>query len=86
MAPGDNNTPRNHNSLGENDADRLLGELRTPLTVICGYTQLLQRRLRRGGELRSDYLLARLAVIEQSTRDLEIRLQAVERNRPRRDR
>ena len=76
--PGHHDASHNPHSLDADGVDRLVDDLRMPLTAILGYSQLLQRRLRHGDAPDAAYLLARLAAIERSTQDIETRLQVVE--------
>lgn len=72
--------PRGTNPTdGQGDSDRWSSEalqhhIRTPLSVIYGYVQLLQRRLRRGEVLDQADLLRTLGYIDQAARAIEGRL------------
>ena len=78
MGPGDRNAPHNSHHLDGGTVDRLLDDLRIPLTVVSGYAQLLQRRLRQDEEPDAAYLLARLAAIEEYAGRIEARLRRFE--------
>ena len=63
-----------HRSDAE-ESDRVLQhDLRTPLAVICGHAQLLQRRLRRGDALDRDELLRTLGHVQLAAKAIEARL------------
>ncbi len=67
------------------DDDTLEGltqRLGSPLAVICGYSQLWQRRTRRGDELDRDQLLRALATIELSGRKIEQLTRQVKGQKP----
>lgn len=76
MEPRDNtgaNGPRrNEGHL----SGEVLHDIRTPLSVIYGHVQLLQRRLRQGETLENDQLLQKLNYIEQAARSIEAHLRA----------
>lgn len=78
MEPGHCNTPHNPHGLDGDGVDRLVDDLRKPLTIIRGYSQLLQLWLRKGEVPDAAYLRTRLAAIERSTQEIETRLEAVE--------
>ncbi len=57
-------TPPRH--LGDDTADEVVDRIASPLTVIRGWSQLWQRRIRRGEDLDRQQLFQALATIEQS--------------------
>jgi hypothetical protein len=54
-----------------------LESLVNPLSVVRGYTQVLQRRLRQGHVIDSDELLQTLDLIEEASRMIKTRLDAL---------
>jgi len=58
--------------------ERIIHQLRSPLVVISGQTQLLARWARRSGHPDADAVLARLAVIERLVRELDERITALD--------
>ena len=70
MQPAEDNDEAEH--------DRALGDLRMPMTVILGQTQLLRRRIRQGKVRHTGECLETLARVEWSIRDMEVRLRALE--------
>ena len=51
-----------------------LERLANPLSVVHGYTQLLQRRIRGGHVMKDDELLRILSLIEGASRSIKTRL------------
>lgn len=51
-----------------------VNNIRTPLTVVSGHVQLLQRRIRRGQPLDKDDLLRSLGHIERAAQAIEAQL------------
>lgn len=81
LGPRDHDASPNGHPLNDDGIDQLLDDLRSPLTLIRGSSQILLRRARRDNTVNTDYLIARLAIIERSTRDIEARLQDMEHRR-----
>jgi signal transduction histidine kinase len=74
MEPRDNSRRHEDEPSDGGATDRMLHDLGTPLAVVHGHVQLLQRRLRRGQVLHSDELLRTLSTMEQATRAITARL------------
>ncbi len=69
-------TPPNH---PEDDMVKgALSRIASPLTVIRGFSQLWQRRIRRGEDLDREQLFQALATIEQSGRKIGLVLRQLE--------
>ena len=69
MEPHDAHNPRDTDSeRGINHQD--LERIANPLTILHGYTELLQRRLHRGQEIDDAELLRVLNLIETSSRQV----------------
>ncbi len=62
----------------EGMVDEVIHRIGSPLTVICGCSQLWQRRIRRGEDLDRDQLIRALATIEQSGRKIGQQLRQLE--------
>jgi nitrogen-specific signal transduction histidine kinase len=71
----------NSPSKGQTTKDILtaqdLESLVNPLSVVRGYTQLLQRRIRQGHVIDGDELLRTLGLIEEASRVIQMRLDAL---------
>jgi signal transduction histidine kinase len=79
MEPGDKRRTRGHQrSLGPDEISHAVGDLRIPLTVLHGYTQLLQRRIRQGRILEAYACLDGLASIEQAAQAMEAKLRSLD--------
>lgn len=63
-----------HRSDAEESDRVLLHDIRTPLAVIYGHVQLLQRCLRRGDALDREEILRTLGHIHQAAKAIEARL------------
>lgn len=57
-----------------------LQRLRIPLSVLHGYVQLLQRRLRQGYALDHDELIQTLGVMEEASRAIQTQLDVLSIN------
>lgn len=62
----------------EKERDRMLCELRTPMTVILGEAQMLRRRIRQGKVRHAGECMETLVRVEWSIRNMEARLRALE--------
>lgn len=81
MEPGNHHTPPGgHNSLNADGVDRLVSDMRKPLSVVHASAQLLQRRIDQGQVTDPRDLLSRLAAIERSCKHIDARLQQLERD------
>lgn len=67
MEPHDEHNPGDNDSasrISHKDVERIAN----PLTILHGYTELLQRRLQRGQKIDDEELLRVLEIIAQSSR------------------
>lgn len=71
-------TGGNHHHLEDAELHRALGELRVPLSVMYGYTQLLQRRICQGRVHEAYACLNGLAAIQRSAKAMEANLARIE--------
>ena len=79
MEPHDKQRAKGHHRpLEDDEIDRVLGELRVPLSVMYGYTQLLQRRINQGRIHEAYACLDGLAAIQRSARAMEASLMRIE--------
>lgn len=76
MEPRDNTRAKGQED-SESQLSNMLHDIRTPLSVLHGHVQLLQRRLRQGQALDNDHLLQKLGYIEQAGRAIEAQLRAL---------
>ncbi len=84
MGPGRRGPPQNnHNRLGGDELDWLLHDLRGPLTVVYGCTQLLQRDISHGRIHGLPHMIDRLNHIERAAKAIEARLRQLEDQRRR---
>lgn len=74
MEPRDTTGPKGQEQDRGHLSSKLAHDIRTPLSVIYGHVQLLQRRLRQGQTLENDQLLQKLGYIEQAARSIEAHL------------
>ena len=82
MGP-DNDRDRHQHE--DNEIGRAVNDLTPSITVIHGYAQLLQRRIRARGMPAEDDLLKALARIERAARAMDERLRRLEDERTSRD-
>lgn len=79
MEPGDKRRTRGHQRyLDPEEVNHAIGDLRVPLTVVHGYTQLLQRRIRQGRILEAYACLEGLVSIEQAAQAMEAKLRRLD--------
>ena len=79
MEPNDKQrTKGHHRHLEDDEIDRALGELRGPLSVMYGYSQLLQRRINQGRIHEAYACLDGLAAIQRSARAMKASLMRIE--------
>ena len=77
MEPRDNIPTNGQKQRGDyRSSEAWEHHIRTPLAVICGHVQLLQRRLDKGHVLSNDELRRTLGYIEQAARSIEAHLRA----------
>lgn len=62
------------------DIERLVDDLRAPLTIISAYAQLLQRGCRQGRELDPAMMVNHLGVVARAAERIEARLRVAERD------
>jgi signal transduction histidine kinase len=67
-----------HRNVEDDEIDRAFGELRVPLSVMYGYSQLLQRRINQGRIHEAYACLDGLAAIQRSARVMEANLMRIE--------
>ncbi len=74
--------PESTDSMQEPDAlATLVGDLRVPLTVVLGRSQLLQRRIRTGRITNAYACMETLVLVDEAVRALNARLQRLEHER-----
>lgn len=79
MESGDKRRTRGHQRhLDPEEISHAIGDLRIPLTVMHGYTQLLQRRIRQGRILEAYACLEGLVSIEQAAQAMEAKLRRLD--------
>ncbi len=76
MKPKDEFTPKGEDSNSITTPQNL-ESIANPMTLVHGYTQLLQRRLRQGEVVETEELLRILGLIEESSRSARIGLAAL---------
>lgn len=77
MEPRDNTRVKGQEDSESQLSNKMVHDIRTPLSVLHGHVQLLQRRLRQGQALDNDHLLQKLGYIEQAGRAIEAQLRAL---------
>lgn len=76
MEPRDTNQPNGQGNSDHGSSEALQHHIRTPLPVIYGHVQLLQRRVRRGEVPDQKDLLRTLGYIEQAAHAIEAQLRS----------
>ena len=76
MEPRDESAPGGQDSI-DIVTSRDLERIANPLTVVHGYTELLQRRIRRGQTIQDEELLRILGLIEAASRSSRAGLAAL---------